>query len=276
MKRTFLFFTVFASLWLTSCLKDDPSQGTIALMGTEADVKPIDQVIPDTLLHFIGDSNVMHNQVIDLPAGVTPPDIQGEFMFAPRELFAYNHHFVPNDTVRIRFGGDPSFLSTIVTDTIEIGVDTVITETDTILKPIDSLVVDTVSVPYYLEGQHNMLVPVDIYGDVIEKGNQYNKKQANGYVMGSGKRFTAYFAVDYACEMDGVDFAYRRGYVVTGEIAPEGIKNAVMAIVNMDVVVDGNSIYANFPEKDWIYVYRAKSDDSQNPFGVAIRQNWYE
>lgn len=264
MKKTFLFFAFFLPLLLTGCLKDDSNQSTIVLMGTEANVKPIEEVVPDTLLTYIADRVAMDNQDIELPKGINPPDIQGEYMFAPRELYAYNdHHPVALDSVFIRFGGQPSFL-----------VDT-ITLVDSLGNQIDSVIYTV----YYSEGQHNMLVPCDIYGDVIEKGDQHNIKSVDAYVMGSGNNFTAYFTVDYQCQepSSGQDYNYTRGYILTGEIADVGIKSAKLAIVNINVEVPSQTGgFVGLPEKDWIFVYRVKTDDPQNQFGVAVRENWYD
>ena len=254
MKKTFLFFAFFLPLLLTGCLKDDSDQSTIVLMGTEANVKPIEEVVPDTLLTYIANTVAMHNQDIELPTGINPPDIQGEYWFAPRELYSYNHHAVAPDSIFIRFGGQPSLL----------------------VVPVNDTIFDTVT--YYTEGQHNMLVPCDIYGDVLEKGEKYNIKSVDAYVVGSGKNFTAYFTVDYQCQetSSGQDYNLTRGYILTGEIADEGIKSAKLAIVNINVSSDQSSQYIALPEKDWIFVYRVKTDDPQNQFGVAVRENWYD
>lgn len=271
MKKTFLFFAFFLPLLLTGCLKDDSDQSTIVLMGTEANVKPIEEVIPDTLLTYIVDTVAMHNQVIELPIGINPPDIQGEYWFAPRELYAYNdHHAVALDSVFIRFGGQPSFL----VDTITLVDSQGNTLVDSLGNQIDSVIYTV----YYSEGQHNMLVPCDIYGDVLEKGGKYNIKTADAYVVGSGSNFTVYFRVDYQCQesSSGQDYNLTRGYILTGEIADEGIKSAKLAIVNINVSSDQSSQYIALPEKDWIFVYRVKTDDPQNQFGVAVRKNWYD
>ena len=104
MKRLTWLWLVLLAMLATACLKDNPNNGTIVLMGTESDVKPIDQVIPDTLLKFLGNSQAMHMQALTLATGNTPPDVQGEYAFAPAELFAYNDtHPAPGDTIFFRF-----------------------------------------------------------------------------------------------------------------------------------------------------------------------------
>ena len=104
MKRLTWLWLVLLALLATACLKDNPSEGTIVLMGTESDVKPVEQVIPDTFLKFIGDSTAMNMLPLELPTGNIPPDVQGDFIFTPMELFAYNnHHPLPGDTLFFRF-----------------------------------------------------------------------------------------------------------------------------------------------------------------------------
>ena len=105
MKRLIWLLPISLVLRVTSCLKDEMNE-TIVLMGTESYVKPIDSIIPDTLLRYIGDSAVMGENAIVPPAGNMPPNIQGEFVFGPRELFSYNETYHGNlDTLYIRIGG---------------------------------------------------------------------------------------------------------------------------------------------------------------------------
>ena len=56
MKRLFWLLPILLATLVTGCLKDDPSERTIVLLGTESEVKPIEEVIPDTLTVFIKDS----------------------------------------------------------------------------------------------------------------------------------------------------------------------------------------------------------------------------
>ena len=244
MKKGLLF--VVALLLLAGCLKDDPSQGTIILMGAESDVKPIEEVIPDTLLNFIMDKTVMGNDTIVLPTGNVPPDIQGEYLFFPMELYRDNgHHPLAGDTLFFRFGGD---------------------------RPFDSLV-------YYPEGQHNRIAP----GDLLEKGfpQQHIEKV---YLMGEGTGgFTAYFVVDYNnCyePMSQVYYTLTRGYLLTGTVSESGISHAIMACVNISVVPNTPSQYIPFDAFERslvnrIYIYRVQTNDPLNQFGTAIRQQWY-
>ena len=230
MKRGLLLIPFLLSL-LTGCLKDDTTQGTIVLMGTEADVKPVEEVIPDTLLAFITDPSVMGDDVIDLPTGCTPPDIQGEYLFCPRELFHDNgHQPVANDTLFFRF-----------------------------------------------DGQHNRIAP----GDLREKGfSQRHIHQV--YVMGNGNDFTAYFTVKYDdCyePMSQVEFSLTRGYILTGTVTSTGIDHAVVACVNIAVEPNSPSQYVSIDAlktlENRIYIYRIHSDDPAQPYGSAIKQQWY-
>lgn len=87
-------------LLLSGCLKE--SAETLILMGKEDYVKPIGDVIPDTLVRFL------NSLELALPEGNIPPDIQGEYVFKPRVLLASNTGPVPvfSEVVRFRFGGD--------------------------------------------------------------------------------------------------------------------------------------------------------------------------
>lgn len=243
MKKVFWF--VVALLLLAGCLKDDPSQGTIILMGAESDVKSIEEVIPDTLLNFIMDRTVMGNDTIVLPEGNIPPDVQGEYMFFPRELYRDNgHHPLAGDTLFFRFGGD---------------------------RPIETLA-------YYPEGQHNRITP----GDLLEKG--FPQRQIDKvYLMGEGPDFTAYFTVAYDnCyePMSQVYYTLTRGYIITGTVTENGITHAIMACVNISVVPNTPSQFIPFDAFERslvnrIYIYRVQTDDQNNPFGLAVRQQWY-
>lgn len=244
MKKGTLFIAVLALL-LTGCLKDDPTQGTIIVMGTESDVRSIEQVIPDTLLNFIADRTVMGNDTIVLPRGNTPPDVQGEYLFFPRELYKHNgHHPLADDTLFFRFGGD---------------------------APIESL-------SYYPEGQHNRITP----GDLIEKGSPQQHLD-KVYLMGEGTGFTAYFDVAYYnCyePMSEVYYTLTRGYVITGTVSERGIDHAILACVNISAVPNNPSQYIPFDAFERalvnrIYVYRVQTD-GPDPFGTAIRQQWYQ
>lgn len=245
MRKRCSFIAVLAMLLLTGCLKDDLSQGTIVLMGSESKVKPIEEVIPDTLLRFIGDATVMGNDTIILPVGNTPPDVQGEYLFFIRELYKHNgHHPIADDTLFFRFGGD---------------------------RPFDSL-------DYYPEGQHNRITP----GDLLEKGFSLQHVDTV-YLMGDGSAFTAYFTVAYNdCyePMSQVNYTLKRGYVITGTVTENGIAKAIMACVNISAVPDAPSQYIPFDAFERsivnrIYVYRIHSNNPTNPFGSAIRQQWY-
>ncbi len=241
MKQKLWLMAALLTMLMTGCLKDD-LQGTIVLMGTESDVKSIEEVLPDTLLTFVRDIAAMGGRILELPEGNTPPDIQGEFLFFPRELYAHNgHHPEANDTLFFRFGGEGDTLG------------------------------------YYPEGQHNRCVSVDIF----EKGFSL-KHVENAYVMGSGDDFTAYFTVPYDdCfeSMSGVYYTLTRGYVIKGKVTEAGIEEAVMACVNISAEPNNPSDYV--PENAFrlmlnrIYIYRVNTGDTSNPFGSAVRQQWY-
>lgn len=241
MKEKLWLMAALLMVLMTGCLKDD-LQGTIVLMGTESDVKSIEEVIPDTLLSFVADTTEMEGEVLELHEGITPPDIQGEYMFFPRELYADNgHHPEANDTLFFRFGGDGDTLG------------------------------------YYPEGQHNRCMPVDI----LEKG--FSQKHVDkAYVMGNGSDFTAYFTVPYDdCfeSMSGIYFTLTRGYVIKGTVSDTGIDDVVMACVNISAEPNNPSDYV--PDDAFrlmlnrIYIYRVNTGNTSDPFGSAVRQQWY-
>ena len=88
-------------LLFSGCLKE--SADTLILMGTEDYVQSAEEVIPDTLRRFL-----THSLRLDLPTGNVPPNVQGEYVFQPRELVGSNVDVVPDfsEVVRFRFGGD--------------------------------------------------------------------------------------------------------------------------------------------------------------------------
>ena len=99
MKRLFWIIGIALTVSLTGCLKDDPKVDTIVMMGSESYVKSIEEVIPDTLLKYIA-----HSTDLTLYGGNIPPDMQGEFVFAPRELIKYNTNPLPaNDSLFFKF-----------------------------------------------------------------------------------------------------------------------------------------------------------------------------
>ena len=250
MRKTYPFIAFLAMLLLTGCLKEDLVRGTVALMGSESYVKPIEEVIPDTLLRFIADSSVMGNDTIVLPCGNVPPDIQGEYLFFPRELYKHNgHHPLADDTLFFRFGGD---------------------------YRVDTL--DNDVWVCYPDGQHNRIAS----GDLLEKG--FSQKTIDTvYLMGEGNGFTAYFKVDYKdCyePMSQVYYTLTRGYIITGTITESGIRHAIIACVNIAAMPQTPSQYIPFDafERSMvnrIYIYRVQANNS-NPFGTAVRQQWYQ
>lgn len=269
------------AMLVTGCLKDDPNEETIVLLGTESDVKLIKEVIPDTLLVFIADTFAMGSLTLDLPTGNTPPDIQGEYMFGPRTLYKYNgDHPVANDTVYLRFGGAQALLQIPeehhyhAGDILIQGEDTITFTTDTTIQVMGTEV-------YYPDGQNNKLVPCDIKGDIMEKGNVMLKKQTPAYVVGRGSAFTAYFTVDYECEetVSGMEFTLKRGYILKGTMTQEGIGEAVLACVNIEAKPQGSSTTvpneAIQSMENNIYIYRVRKLGNPDAFGTAIRYAWY-
>ena len=107
MKKSIWLLPVFLILLVASCMKENLKDETIVLMGTEMDVKSIDQVLPDTLLNFLVDSSkmAMDSFPLQLPTGINPPDIQDEYMFFLTELYATNSGLIwgDGDTICFRF-----------------------------------------------------------------------------------------------------------------------------------------------------------------------------
>ena len=286
MKKLLLFLPVLLVMLMTGCLKDNLQEGTIVLLGTESDVKPIGEVIPDTLLKFIMDADAM-SPTLNLPAGNCPPDIQGEYVFSPMELYAYNadnYTPSPDDTLFFRFGGSLSSYQVEMEIEYHQG-DTLIQGNDTLVFSSDTTIMTTGTNYYYPDGQNNMKVPCEFYGDVMEEGNKYNLKQTEAYVMGytdvltNKKAFSVYFTIDYDCEEvnSGEKYTLTRGYIITGVVTQQGIGQAVVACVNKEVKLQNTSStvppIAIESMKDLIYIYRIKGTESE-PFGLAVRQQW--
>ncbi|MCR5645898.1 MAG: hypothetical protein K6F96_05870 [Bacteroidales bacterium] len=270
MKRLFWLLPVLLAMLVTGCLKEnlnDPK--TIVLMGTESDVKPIEEVIPNVLLDYIQDADSMSLPlVLNLPSGANPPDIQGEFIFTPVELYKSNvqtQSYI--DTMFLRFGGEPSTYQ--VEKVYHVG-DTLIQGSDTTVLSADTTIITMET--YYPNGQQNMLVPVDFKGEVAE-GDEYKTKSTNAFVMGNGDDFTVYFTVDYDCEVNvegqQTEFKLKKGYIVTGTMTPNGIDHAVVVCINMEV--DNVAVQSL---ENQIFCYRVRSNTG-GPFGMAIRQQWY-
>ena len=281
MKRLFWLLPLLLTMLVTGCLKDSDNEETIVLMGTESNVEIINEVIPDTLLVFIADTTAMDLLVMDLPTGNTPPDIQGEYVFGPRTLYAYNgDHPLANDTIYLRFGGEQAFLQILKDRHFHAG-DMLIQNGDTMFFAADTTIQVMDSVVYYPDGQNNKLVPCDIYGDIKEKGNVFSKKSAPAFVVGKGRDFTVYFTVDYECveEQSGMDYTLKRGYILTGTITPDGIEQAKLACVNVEA--KPNNASSTIPNdaiqsmENRIYVYRVRKLGNPDAFGTAIRYSWY-
>lgn len=73
-KILFIFSLVVATIHLISCQKEILNDDSIILLGTEEYVKPIEDMLPDTLrTHFIAHFG-------DMPQGYIPPCIEGEYL----------------------------------------------------------------------------------------------------------------------------------------------------------------------------------------------------
>jgi len=229
MKRKWL-IGMLLPLLFSGCLKE--SADTLILMGTEDYVQSAEEVIPDTLRRFL-----THSLRLDLPMGNVPPNVQGEYVFQPRELVGSNVDVVPDfsEVVRFRFGGDLDVGHGIYQD------------------------------------QHNRVVSFDYQEDAL---GLMHKDTV--YLMGSGNSFTAYFTqkmnVQYSTS---VRFELTRAVAIFGAVTPMGIDSARMACLNTDVRVVQNTSGTSVPDevlnalKDRIYVYQVENK------GVAKRQNWY-
>ena len=274
MKKLFLMLPLLMAMLMSGCLKENPNGETIVLMGTESDVKTINEVIPDTLLRFMEDS--LH---MVLPDGNMPPDIQGEYLFCPRELYFQNVNEThpsgyPNDTVFLRFGGDCTAMPTQVDvqlhpgDALIVGPDTIVLQADTTIQVMDTLY-------YYANGQHNQMVPVDIF----EHGYDSPMAISKAVVMGRDQSFTLYFTITYQVEQSGLTYDLTRGYIVTGVVTETGIDNAILACVNISVTNIQNNSGGGVPDPDGLenrlFGYRVKSNVPGVPFGSAIRKRWY-
>ena len=226
-------------LLLVSCLKDDPKEGTIVLMGAETYVKGIEEVIDDTLLRVLADTSLMKLDSLSLYKGNTPPDVQGQFVFCPKELLWYNaDQIAAGDSICFRFGGD----------------------------------VDTLGC--YPEGQHNRVVPLDYQEDAMMKHTDTaylmgNKDRFTAYFELTHNNIS---------DIPGVNFNLRRGYVIMGRMSPRGDKmlNVRVACINLQLVVNSNNVAVSGVQNEFIeamkgriFVYRVQDD------GPVLRQNWY-
>lgn len=280
MKKLFWLLPVLLTMLVTGCLKDDPNERTIVLMGTESEIQTIDSVIPSSLLVFVSTADSMSPATpLALPEGNTPPDIQGEYIFGPRDLYKNNgHQPIANDTVYLRFGGKPSPLP--ITTEVELHQgDILVIGADTLVLQADSTILVNDTLFYYPQGQHNRIVPFEIYGDIKEKDNRFELKKGDAFVMGSWDDFTLYYTIDYYCKeaLSGAEFTLTRGYILTGKISDEGIEHAVMACANIQVEVTAPSPAvpneAIEAMRNRIYIYRVQGSTT-DLFGTAVRLGW--
>ena len=232
---------IIVALWLpfllSGCLKE--GSDTVVMMGTESDVKEIEEVIPDTLRAFLDAKGVV------LPEGNTPPDVQGVFVFYPIYMLYTNTHPVGSgNALRFRLGGNQ----------------------DTLAITQDSLVL------FYPEGQHNRLIPCDYLEDGLKLSSV-----KTAYLMGNGDSFSLYFRQEYKdIEISGVMFDLVRGVVITGDVDDEGIDGAKVAYVNIAVEnirdFTGGAISPASLKlmENNIFVYQVESG------GKAVRRHWFE
>lgn len=236
-KRLFPILMAFVLLALVaSCLKDE-GNGTIVMMGSESYWKPVEKVIPDTLLRFLDVKGCPYSK------GYNPPNVQGEYELCPRELKWSNVDAIPaGDSLFFRFGGN---------------LDTEITEEDTLW--------------YYSHGQHGRVTPCDY----LETYFDLNHADVV-YLMGEGDSVTVYFAMTFPHinSAPGVDFDLTRGFMVIGRL-PQSERdtfNVHVACVNMKVKVNENDpavsgVSDELLEKmeGRIYVYK----------GPVYKKQWY-
>lgn len=224
-----------AALVLNSCLKDDPHEGTIILMGTESYVKSIEEVIPDTLLKVLKDKNIVQMDQAVLPHGNMPPDVQGEFVLRPKELLWYNEYpILDGDSIRFRFGGDGSANG------------------------------------FYQNGQHNRVTPCDYEENGMLEHTDVAYLMGSGNKFTAYFELTH----EHIDEIPGVDFNITRGYVITGELVQNGaaINNVRVAYINLNMKVNSNNIAVSgvpnaFIEamKDRIFIFK----------GTVLRRKWF-
>lgn len=234
MKNIKLIFLALAVLMMSSCLKDDPQEGTIILMGTESYVKDINEVIPDTLLKALADTNVMQMNPVVIPQGNMPPDVQGGFVLRPKELLWYNEYPVPDgDSIRFRFGGNGNDLG------------------------------------YYPNGQHNRVMPCDYE----ENGMSGHTDVAYLMGSGNAFTAYFVLTFEHIDDIPGVDYGMTRGYVIMGEMGKNGdaIDNARVAYINLNMKVNFNNIAVSGVQNSFIeemegcvFVYR----------GPVLRRKW--
>jgi hypothetical protein len=236
MKNKGLVLLALVGFMLSSCLKDDPKENTIILMGTESYVDSIGEVIPDTLLKVLADATVMQLTPAVLPQGNMPPDVQGEFVLRPKELLWYNENLVSDgDSIRFRFGGNPSASG------------------------------------YYPNGQHNRVTPCDYE----ENGLLGHTDSAYLMGSGNDFTAYFVLTYEHITKIDGVDYNMTRGYVITGKMNGNGnaIDNVRVAYINLNMKVNSNNMAVSCVEtgsikamEGNIFVYK----------GTVTRQKWFK
>lgn len=220
---------------LSGCLKDDPSEGTIILMGAESYVKSIVEVMPNALLNVLTDASVMQMNPAVLPEGNMPPDVQGEFVLRPKELLWYNDYAVPDgDSIRFRFGGDGNASG------------------------------------FYQNGQHNRVTPCDYEenGMLSHTDSAYLMGSGNGFTAYFELTF------EHIDEIPGVDYDMTRGYVVIGEMSRNGeaIENVRVAYVNMNMRVNSNYIAVSGVDNAFIEAMEGRIFIYK---GTVLRRKWF-
>lgn len=234
MRNKKLIFLALTVLMMSSCLKDDPREGTIILMGTESYVKNIDEVIPDTLLKVLANANLMQMIPAVMPQGNMPPDVQGGFVLRPKELLWYNEYPIQDgDSIRFRFGGNGNNLG------------------------------------YYPNGQHNRVVPCDYE----ENGMLGHTDMAYLMGADNAFTAYFELTYEHIDDVPGVDYDMTRGYVIIGEMGKNGdaIDNVRVAYINLNMKVNSNNIAVSGVQNSFIkamegriFVYR----------GPVLRCKW--
>ena len=236
MRNKGLVLLVLAALLMSGCLKDDPQEGTIVLMGTESYVKSIEEVIPDTLLKVLGDTIVMQMKPAVIPRGNMPPDVQGEFVLRPKELLWYNEYpILDGDSIRFRFGGVEN------------------------------------AAGYYANGQHNRVTPCDYEENGMLEHTDVAYLMGSGNSFTAYFELTH----EHIDDISGVDYDMTRGYVIVGEMNQNGngIDNVRVAYINLNMKVNFNNIAVSGVENSFIeddmkgriYIFK----------GTVLRRKWF-
>ena len=237
MKRIKLWHCLFLLLYgimMASCTKNDNS--TIVLIGTE---------------YYMGNYNGTKYYIDDI-ISLIPDSLQAKFM---AEFGA-----IPEGPVPPRLDFDPQdstlkIASYVMDPKQRLGSS--IAETDWPLQTIEP------NVYLRFSNQHNGIAKMDL--------NESTETMTDTvFVQGNGKDFVVYFIEDKAYEMGVSNTTYhvkiRRGVLMKGQVASNGLKDFRYATIIMDTEDDSHGFIGQYPNGSY-FIYKDGN-------GIAERFDW--